>query len=227
MSSSTEPVNLIWDVTFGAVFKAKVDGKRALQLSLRTHDGKWDATDQIDDPDDAYKNLAVDQIAFVGVRARDHARRLRDMFTVTLDEGGDSTSVARAVKANVFSKIVEKVFQEQMKKLGPICYASGEPTILDRTMLTGYYDPADFDTLRKAYAHETREAMAGSTMPKEEADVHAEKFIAAFNTFLDKFDEAAGDELYWFQHLAPLASRLGYVILRKGKVHATKIEMMS
>jgi hypothetical protein len=218
MSSSTEPVNIMWDVTFGAVFKSTVGKKSVPKLSLRTYDGKWMEAFEITDPTGLYTNLGVDQVSIAHVRCRDKEHSLLDLYTVTLNEAGDSTTVARAVKGGIFGDLVEKIFKERLDKDGPILYESGEPTILTPDMLIGYCDSADFDALKKAYAYELLEA-------RGEADDHYNKMVAAFETFLAKFKP--GDELYWFEKIAPLASRLGYVIARKGRVHAAKIEMMS
>jgi hypothetical protein len=217
MSNSTEPAKLSWNVTFGAVFRAKIDGRSALWLSLRMRDGKWADAHNIQDPGGIYKNLGIDQIAFATVRLRADERSLKDMFTATFNEGGDSTSIARAVKGNIFSALAENVFREQMSRIGPIVYVDGTPTILYQTMLHGYFDPADFDALRKAYAQQT--------VPDEDAAAYAE-VVAAFNDFLDKFDAAQGDELYWFDYVAPVASRSGYVILRAGRAFAVKVAIM-
>lgn len=211
-------MNLIWDVTFGAVFKSTVGKKSVPKLSLRTLDGKWTEAFEITDPTGLYAKLGVDQVSIAHVRCREQEHSLLDLYTITLNEAGDSTTVARAVKGGIFGELVEKIFQERLKKDGPIRRENGEPTILTPEMLTGYYAPADFDALKKAYAYELLEA-------RGEADDHYRKMVEAFETFLAKFQP--GDELYWFEKMAPLAARLGYVIMRKGCMHAAKIEIMS
>ncbi len=222
--SETSSDNILWTVTYGAVFRSRHGKQMRLFITLRNRDGKWlDATEMSDERFD-YKNLGVDQFTITQVSFRGEIMRCKDVSTVTLDADGDSTTVAKAIHAGKFPEILDKTFAAWLKKVGPIkLYSDESDSIVTPDSLAGRYDNEDLPALRKAYAHELKEDL-GSRDDREELYT---KGVARFNAFIDKVDAAQGDAVYWYENWAPLASRAGYVILRDNKIVAHMLMVMS
>jgi hypothetical protein len=213
--------SLVYEVTFGAVFRIKSDGKRVTAVSKRDRNNRyWMPAQEIEDHTGAYDDLGDDEFAIVHIDSKDDVVRLRDIFRAGLLGDGDTGTIARAIRAKKLGEVLEKAFTDWLKKSGPLLqHKSGEPSILSPDELVARYDLKDLGPLRLAYAHELKEGAAAEQMP------HIEQAVERFNKFLDLAVE--GDELYWFEHLAPLADRIGYVILREGRVAFAHIVMMS
>lgn len=213
--------SLVYEVTFGAVFRVKADGKRVTAVSKRDRNSRhWLPAQEIEDHTGAYDDLGDDEFAIVHIDSKDDVVRIRDIFRAGLLGDGDTGTVARAIKAKKLGEVLEKAFTDWLRKSGPLLgHSDGKPSILTPEDLTARYDLKDTTALRLAYAHEMKEGVTAEQMPT------IEQSIARFNKFLDRAEE--GDELYWFEHLAPLASRIGYVILREGRVAFVHIVLMS
>lgn len=216
---------LYWAVSFGAVAKLKADGKHGIFLSERQENGTWTSFHLIEDSANCYKALGNDQASVAFVCRRGERLSLKDCFTLTLIHNGDSCSVGQAVKNKVFESIVEKGYNDWLKSQGPIKnFFTGDDTILGPDMLLALYDHADFPAFRVAYEASLREAV-------KDDEAHCTVVLAKFDALLSNVNQAEGDELYWFQ--TPVATfqkragRTGYVILRQGKVVASKIEVMN
>lgn len=225
METEVKTPSLVWEVCFGAVFKCKHDGRRVLALTERRNNGAWTPPTEIGDPDNVYKSLGVDQCSIVHVLRRDDMVKLLDIFTVTLNEGGDSTTAAKAMQEKILGDLLEKIFKGWLKETGPLLIHApgdshdGQPSIIWPTDLLAKYDTEDLAALGKAFAHEMLE---GSTAEQKPV---IEQAVQKFNNFLAKVEPE--DEVYWFEHRAPMADRIGYAILRKGRVFATYIVLMS
>jgi hypothetical protein len=212
--------SLVYEVCFGAVFKIKHEGKRVTAVSKRDRNGMWLPAQEIEDYANVYDDLGADQFAIVHVESKDEVVRLRDMFRAALVADGDTGTIAQAVRQKKLGTILEKALRDWLKKSGPILiHENGEPSIIRPDDLTARYDLKDLDRLRKAFAFEVKEGVTQEQMP------FIEQAIERFNQFLDRIEPE--DELYWFESLAPLADRIGYCILRQGRLVATYITVMS
>lgn len=220
METEIKTPSLVYEVCFGAVFKIRHEGRQVLALSKRDQRGYWLPAQEISDEPGVYNDLGADQFAVVMVESKDDVVRLRDIFRAALTADGDTGTIAQAVKAKALGSILEKSFKSWLKEGGPILlHSTGEPSIIYPVDLVARYDYKQVPALRKAYAFESKEGVDSDRMP------HIEKVIAKFNEFLDEMEPE--DELYWFDNPAPLASRAGYVILRKGRAVAFHITIMS
>jgi hypothetical protein len=221
MDTESKSPSLVYEVTFGAVFRLRADGKRVTAVSKRDRNARyWLPAQEIEDHTGAYEDMGDDEFAIVHIDSKDDVVRIRDIFRAGLLGDGDTGTVARAIKAKKLGEVLEKAFQDWLKKSGPLLqHADGKPSILSPDELVARYDLKDTAALRLAYAHELKEGATAESMPA------IEQAVTRFNAFLDKAQE--GDELYWFEHLAPLADRIGYVILRNGRVACAHIVLMS
>jgi hypothetical protein len=221
METQSKTPSLVYEVTFGAVFKVRLDGQRVTAVSKRDRNNRhWLPAQEIEDHTKVYDDLGDDEFAIVHIDSKDDVVRLRDIFRAGLLGDGDTGTVARAIKAKKLGEVLEKALHDWLKKSGPLLqHEDGLPSILNPEELTARYDLKDTAALRLAYAHELKEGATADSMPA------IEKAIERFNKFLDKVVE--GDELYWFEHLAPLADRIGYVILRNGRIAYVHIVLMS
>lgn len=220
METETKTPSLVYEVCFGAVFKIKHDGKRVTAVSKRDRQGHWHDAQEIEDHGDVYTDLAADQFAIVLIESKDDVVKIRDMFRAALLGDGDTGTIAQAVRQKTLGKVLEQAFQDWQKKSGPILgHSDGKATILMPEDLTVRYEIKDLEPLRKAFAYEAKEGVHAEQMPV------VEKAIERFNGFLDKIQD--GDELYWFESYEPLADRIGYCILRQGRLVATYITLMS
>jgi hypothetical protein len=216
---------IVWTVTFAAVFKLRlVPGKLRLCVSFRDRNGKWTAPVYFTDDKNVYNELGVDQAALAHVNLRGDDMRLKDIMTATFDQGGDSTTVAKAIHQHKFQELIETIFQGWLKKIGRVkLHKDDSDTYITPDMLTGCYDNSDLPMVRKAFEHELSEDLASHT----DREALLAKGVKAFNDFLDLVDEAQEDKVFWYESWEPLASRAGYVILRKGKVVAHRLMIMS
>jgi hypothetical protein len=220
MDTELKSPSLVYEICFGAVFKIKIDGRRVTAVSKRDRRGYWLDAQEIEDHSKVYDDLGADQFAIVHVESKDDVVRIRDMFRAALIGDGDTGTIAQAVRQKKLGEILEKAIRDWFKKTGPILnHENGEPTILHPDDLTARYDTKDLQPLRLAFAHEIKEGATAEQM------THLDVAIERFNKFLDKIEPE--DELYWFEHLEPLADRIGYCILRKGRVVASYLTMMS
>jgi hypothetical protein len=212
---------MVYQVTFGAVFRIKSYGKRVTAVSMRDRNTRfWQPAQEIEDHTHVYDDLGDDEFAIVHIDSNDDVLRLRDIFRAGLIGDGDTGTVARAIQAKKLGEVLESAFQDWLKESGPLLmHADGLPSIITPEELTNRFDLKEIAALRLAYAHELKEGATAQVMPS------IEQAIDRFNKFLDHIEP--DDELYWFEHLAPLASRIGYVILRKGRVAFVNITMMS
>lgn len=212
--------SLVYEVTFGAVFKIKSAGKRVTAVSRRDRTAQyWLPAQEIEDHANVYNALGDDEFAIVHVESRGDVVRLRDIFRAGLLGDGDTGTVSRAIKAKKLGDVLEKALQDWLAKSGPVLTLDGKPSILSPEELMARYDLNELAALRLAYAYELKEGATAEQMP------NIEQAIDRFNKFLDR--ATGDDELYWFSHLAPLASRIGYVIMRDGRVAFVHIVMMS
>jgi hypothetical protein len=214
-------VSLVYEVTFGAIFKVKLNWKRVTAVSKRVRAHRhWLPAQEIEDHANVYSDLGDDEFAIVHIDSKGDVVRMRDILRAGLIGDGDTGSVARAIKAKKLGGVLEDALTDWLRKSGPLLqHRNGEPSILSPEELIARYDLKDFPALRLAYAHELKEGATADQMP------NIEQAIDRFNKFLDLAKE--GDELYWFEHLAPLADRIGYCILRDGRVAGAHIVMMS
>lgn len=223
--SETSSDNIIWTVTFGAVYKVRHGKAMKVYISLRDRNGKWLDSSEMTDERGDYKDLGVDQFAVAQVAFKEigGSMRCKDLYTITLDHGGDSTTVAKAIHAGKFHEMLDKTFHAWLKKVGPIkLLKDGSDTYIMPDMLAGRYDNEDLQTLRKAYAHELKEDLAS----RPDAEELYTKGVERFNSFLSKLEESQGDQLFWFEKWAPLAARAGYVILRNNQIVAHMLMVM-
>lgn len=219
--------NILWTVTYGAVFKARQGKAMKLMIVVRSRSGKWSAPTEMTDERGDYKDLGVDQFTFTQVSLRGKAMRCKDVSTVTLEADGDSTTVSKAIHAGKFSEILDKTFKVWLRRAGYIKLLSdGTDTYITPDMIAGRYDSDDLPALRKAYAHELQEDL-GECKDREQAEKMYTVGTARFNAFLDKVDAEKGDAVFWFEKWAPLASRAGYVIMRNNQIVAHMLMVMS
>lgn len=221
METQSKTPSLVYEVTFGAVFKVRLDGQRVTAVSKRDRNNRhWLPAQEIEDHTKVYDDLGDDEFAIVHIDSKDDVVRLRDIFRAGLIGDGDTGTVARAIKAKKLGEVLEKALNDWLKKSGPLLQCEdGKPSILSPEELTARYDLKDTSALRLAYAHELKEGATADSIPV------IEQAIDRFNKFLDKAID--GDELYWFEHRAPLADRIGYVILRNGRIANVHIVLMS
>lgn len=221
MESETKTPSLVYEVCFGAVFRIRSDGARVTAVSKRDKNHRfWLDAQEIDDPTDSYTDMGDDEFALVHIESKDDVVRIREIFRAALTGDGDTGTIAKAVKAKALGKVLEKAFQDWHRKSGPLLGDSdGKATILMPEDLTARYDTKDLEPLRKAFALEAKEGASAEQMP------HIEQAIERFNKFLDRIEP--DDELYWFEHLVPLADRIGYCIVRKARVVASYLVLMS
>jgi hypothetical protein len=212
--------SLVYEVCFGAIFKLKHEGKRVVAVSKRDKDnGRWLDAHEIEDHAKVYTDLGDDQFAIVVVESKGDVVRLREMFRAALLGDGDTGTIAQAVRQKKLGQILEQAFSDWQKASGPILQLNGEKTYIWPDELVARYDSKDLPALRLAYEHELRE---GSTAEQNE---HITKAVERFNAFIDKVQPE--DEVYWFEHKAMLADRIGYCIMREGRVVAAHIVLMS
>lgn len=221
MELETKTQSLVYEVTFGAIFKIKHEGKRVTAVSKRDRNLKrWMDAQEIEDHTSVYDDLGADQFAIVLIESKDDVVKIRDMFRATLVGDGDTATIAQAVRQKTLGGLLEKAYQDWAKESGPILgHEDGKATILYPEDLTARYELKEADALRKAFAHEMKEGAGADAMP------FIEQAIQRFNQFMDRIED--GDDLYWFEHYAPLADRLGYCILRKGRLVASYLTSMS
>lgn len=100
---------------YGFVFRCKVDGRWCVMLSERLAES-WTNATEVTDPDDVYSTLGVDQLSIVQVRRFKDSLTLKDLFTLTLECNGDSTTVAAAIRAGTILEIAENGLQEFLLK---------------------------------------------------------------------------------------------------------------
>jgi hypothetical protein len=212
---------LIYAVGFGGLFKMTHEGKRVTAISIREKDkGFWHDAQEIEDYPDVYKDLADDQFAIVHVESLNDVLRVREIFTAVLLGDGDTATIQQAVHQKKLGQIMEKAFLSWLKKSGPILLDSdGSPTYINPVDLVARYSVKDMAVVRRAYETQLKEGEPPERMPI------LEKSLERFNAFLDRFKPE--DELYWFEHSAPLADRIGYCILRKGRVVSAHLVLMS
>lgn len=221
METETKTPALVYEVTFGAVFRIRSGGKRVTAVSKRDRDRRyWLPAQEIEDHTNVYDDLGDDEFAIVHIESKDDVVRLRDIFRAGLIGDGDTGTIARAIKAKKLGEVLEQAFTDWLRKSGPLLQESdGTPSIITPADLTARYDLKDREALKLAYAHELKEGVTEQQMP------HISAAIERFNAFVDKAQEQ--DELYWFEYLAPMADRIGYVILRNGRVAFSHVVMMS
>jgi hypothetical protein len=218
METESKTPSLVYEVTFGAVFKIKLDGKRVTAVSKRDRNvSYWMPAQEIEDHANVYDDLGDDQFAIVHIDSKDDVVRLRDILRAALTGDGDTGTVARAVKAKKLGLVLEQALQDWLKLSGPLLMQDGQPSPITPEQLVARYDTKDLSALRCAYAHELKEGVATEDM------MGVLKAIDGFNLFLDNVAE--GDELYWFECLG--AAHTGYVILRGARVLASYIVLMS
>lgn len=100
---------------YGLVFRCKVDGRWCVMLSERLEES-WSNAKEVSDPDEVYSTLGVDQLSIVHVVRSKDSLTIRDIFTLTLECNGDSTTVAAAIRAGTLLEIAENGLQEHLKK---------------------------------------------------------------------------------------------------------------
>lgn len=226
MEIDVKTPSLVYEVCFGALFKMRHDGRRVTALSKRDRQGNWLPAHEIEDFPNVYKDLADDQFAIVQVESKDDVVRIRDIFTAALLGDGDTATIGQAVRQKKLGTILEKAFKDWEKKSGPLLmHAPGtpqdeQPSIVWPSDLTAKYDLKDTDALALAYEHESREGVEADRMK------FVDETVAKFKAFLNEID-GTKDELYWFEHRAMLADRIGYVIVRRGRTWKSFIVMMS
>lgn len=225
MEAKSKTPALVYTVSFGALFKMRHEGRKITALSLRTQNGQWMPAHEIDDIPNVYKDLADDQFAIVQVEAKDDVVRIRDIFTAQLTGDGDTATVGQAIRQKKLGDILEKAFLDWEKKGGPLLMHApgtdhdGKPSIVWPDELVAKYDLKDIEALALAFEHESKEGVEADRM-------HIiDQAVTKFREFLACIEPE--DELYWFEHRAPLADRIGYVIIRNGRTWKTYIVLMS
>jgi hypothetical protein len=225
MEIDVKTPSLVFEVCFGALFKMRHEGRKVTALSKRGRQGNWLPAYEIEDYPDVYKDLADDQFAIVQVESKDDVVRIRDIFTAALLGDGDTATIGQAIKQKKLGGILEKAFADWEKKSGPLLMHSpgtdqdGKPSILWPSDLVAKYDLKDTTALALAFERESKEGVETDRMH------FIDEMVAKFKAFLAQIEPT--DELYWFEHLAPLADRIGYVIIRNGRTWKTYIVMMS
>jgi hypothetical protein len=226
MEIDVKTPSLVYEVCFGALFKMRHEGRKVTALSKRNREGNWLPAYEIEDYPSVYKDLADDQFAIVQVESKDDVVRIREIFTAQLLGDGDTATIGQAIRQKKLGGILEKSFKDWEKKSGPLLMHApgtehdGQPSILWPSDLVAKYDLKDIPALLLAFEHESREGVDADRMK------FIDEAVAKFKAFLDEI-EPEEDELYWFEHLAIMADRIGYVIIRNGRTWKTYIVMMS
>jgi hypothetical protein len=220
-TEDSEAPSLIYELGFGAVFKLKHEDKRITAVSRRDRDKRyWQDAQEIEDHGNVYDDLGADQFAIVHIESKGDVVRIRDLFRASLLADSDTGTIQQAVHRKILGQILEQALEDWLKASGPILvHETGEPSIISPDDLTARYDYKDIPALRVAYECQLRE----DSLPE-----HAEGIAKAAEKFAAFLAQAEPeDEIYWFEHNAMMADRIGYAILRQGRAVAVHIVIMS